>query len=112
MNGIPLDLQRRFEQRWAARFSSPVASAAPNRLERQSQQLAAPGKSKRKTRRVESAGLRSAPSGVDENPRRGRFWLRTIAISIAVFAAWVALSVLTFQDGPDDKPLIVSLLSK
>jgi len=48
----------------------------------------------------------------NENPRRGRSWLRTIAISIAVFAAWFALGVLTFQDGPDDKSLIVSLLSK
>jgi hypothetical protein len=26
---IPLHLQRRFEQRWAARFVAPVASAAP-----------------------------------------------------------------------------------
>jgi hypothetical protein len=30
----------------------------------------------------------------------------------AAFATWVALSVLTYQDGPDDKPLIVSMLSK
>jgi hypothetical protein len=29
MSAIPLDLQRRFEQRWAARFVSPVPSAAP-----------------------------------------------------------------------------------
>jgi hypothetical protein len=30
MSDIPLHLQRRFEQRWAARFtSSPVASPAP-----------------------------------------------------------------------------------
>jgi hypothetical protein len=28
MSVIPLDLQRRFEQRWAARFTSPVASVA------------------------------------------------------------------------------------
>jgi hypothetical protein len=26
---IPLHLQRKFEQRWAAKFGSPVASAAP-----------------------------------------------------------------------------------
>src|SRR6202011_2174932 len=59
MSSIPLDLQRRFEQRWAARFFSPITSAAPqkHRLERQPQQLAALGKSKRKTRPVESAGL-------------------------------------------------------
>jgi hypothetical protein len=27
MSAIPLHLQRKFEQRWAARFVSPVASA-------------------------------------------------------------------------------------
>jgi hypothetical protein len=32
MSGIPLDLQRRFEQRWAARFAKPVASAAPKSI--------------------------------------------------------------------------------
>jgi hypothetical protein len=32
MSGIPLDLQRKFEQRWAARFVSPVASAAPKNV--------------------------------------------------------------------------------
>jgi hypothetical protein len=61
MSIIPLDLERRFEQRWAARFS---AVPQEHRVERQGQQLTAPGKSKRKTRRVESAGSRSAPSGV------------------------------------------------
>jgi hypothetical protein len=28
MSAIPLHLQRKFERRWAARFASPVASAA------------------------------------------------------------------------------------
>jgi hypothetical protein len=44
--------------------------------------------------------------------KRRRPWLRVIAISLAAFAAWVALSVITFRDGPDDPPLIVSILSK
>jgi hypothetical protein len=43
---------------------------------------------------------------------RRRPWLRVIAFSLAAFAAWVALSMLTFRDGPDDPPLIVSILSK
>lgn len=30
MSIIPLDLERRFEQRWAARFVAPVASSAPH----------------------------------------------------------------------------------
>jgi hypothetical protein len=29
---IPIDLQRRFEQRWAARFTLPVASIAPKKV--------------------------------------------------------------------------------
>jgi hypothetical protein len=61
MSIIPLDLERRFEQRWAARFSGALQE---HRLEGQYQQLTASGKRKRKARRVESAGSRSAPSGV------------------------------------------------
>jgi hypothetical protein len=33
MSDIPLHLQRRFEQRWAARFVRPAAPAAPKRLD-------------------------------------------------------------------------------
>jgi hypothetical protein len=32
MSIIPLDLERRFEQRWAARFVPPVPSAAPKKI--------------------------------------------------------------------------------
>jgi hypothetical protein len=61
MSSIPLDLQRRFERRWAARFVRPAASAAPKggRLEGQGQKLVATSKLTQKTRRVESAGLSS-----------------------------------------------------
>jgi hypothetical protein len=43
MSRIPLDLERNFERRWAARFFPPAASAAPkgHRLEEQGQKLAA-----------------------------------------------------------------------
>jgi hypothetical protein len=58
MSVIPVDLERRFEQRWAARFFPPVASATPQKY----QQLASRGKGNRKTRRVGSAGLKSAES--------------------------------------------------
>jgi hypothetical protein len=56
MSSIPLDLQRRFEQRWAARFSRPRPSDAPRKyqVERQSEQLAAPGE--------------TGPSGVSADP--------------------------------------------
>jgi hypothetical protein len=54
---IPLDLERRFERRWAARFSGP---AKEHRLEAQQQHqlLATPVKSKRKIRRREPTGSR------------------------------------------------------
>jgi hypothetical protein len=50
MSIIPLDLQRRCERRWAARFSRPIPSAAPRnqRPERDSLQIAAPATSKEK----------------------------------------------------------------
>ena len=57
MSSIPLHLERRCEQRWAARFSAARALQEQHRLEgQQPQQLPAPDNSKRKTRSVESAG--------------------------------------------------------
>jgi hypothetical protein len=56
MANIPLDLQRRCEQRWAARFVRPAAPKKQE-LEGQDQQLTEPSKKgKRKTRRTKSAG--------------------------------------------------------
>jgi hypothetical protein len=54
MCDVPLDVQRKFEQRWAARFARPVPPKKQE-LERQDQQAAASAESKRKTRRVEAA---------------------------------------------------------
>jgi hypothetical protein len=67
MSIIPLELERRCEQRWAARFSAARALQEQHRLERQQhqQQLTAPDNSKGKTRRVESTGLRPAYGGVE-----------------------------------------------
>jgi hypothetical protein len=61
MCDIPLDLERRFERRWAARFSGP---AKEHRLERQQQHqlVTTPDKSKRKTRRLEPPGLKPLPT--------------------------------------------------
>ena len=33
MSGIPLHIQRKFEQRWAAKLASPGASAAPKNID-------------------------------------------------------------------------------
>jgi hypothetical protein len=55
MCDIPLDLERRFERRWAARFSGP---AKEHRLEgQQHQRVTEPDESKRKIRQREPAGL-------------------------------------------------------
>jgi hypothetical protein len=50
MCDIPMDLERRLERRWAARFSGP---AKEHRLEEQQQhqRVTAPDESKRRTRR-------------------------------------------------------------
>jgi hypothetical protein len=50
MSIIPLDLQRRCERRWAARFSRPIPSAAHRnqRPVRESPEITAPAKSKEK----------------------------------------------------------------
>jgi len=63
MAGIPLDLQRRCEQRWATRFIRPDSSAPKtNELGAQNQLMTAGKGAKRKTRRVKRAGIRSAPA--------------------------------------------------
>ena len=68
MADIPLDLQRRFEERWAARFLRPAAPKKQG-LERQDQQLTEPGKSKGKTRRTKSVGIRFCTVGVSAGPK-------------------------------------------
>jgi hypothetical protein len=60
MSNIPLDLERRCEQRWAARFSAARALRAQHRLEGQQQQrVTAPDKAKEKPAGV-TGGLASA----------------------------------------------------
>ena len=61
---VPLDLQRKCEQRWLARFARSARSADPqwHEVDSQNQQLAAPAKAEKKTDRVEAAGLKSAPA--------------------------------------------------
>ncbi len=57
MSYIPLDLQRRFERRWAARFAPPAPSLAPKQHwpEKHRQQIVAFIKGKRKIRQRELA---------------------------------------------------------
>jgi hypothetical protein len=63
MCDIPLDLERRFERRWAARFSGP---AKEHRLEgqQQHQRITTPDKSENppaRNRRVRERGPEPAP---------------------------------------------------
>ena len=46
MSVIPLDIQRRYEQRWAARFFQPTPNTPQRQFERQDQELATPSKAK------------------------------------------------------------------
>jgi hypothetical protein len=39
-------------------------------------------------------------------------WGRPMLIGLAVFALWLVISVATYQESPEDTPIIVSLLSK
>jgi hypothetical protein len=61
---IPLDLEGRFEQRWAARFSRPEQAAAlqKHRLKGRSEPLDALLKAERKASRVEPADSKPAPA--------------------------------------------------
>jgi hypothetical protein len=61
MANIPLDLQRRFEQRWAARFVRPSAPKSQE-LEKQNQQLTEHSEGKTKTHRIKPVRIRSAPA--------------------------------------------------
>jgi hypothetical protein len=65
MSIIPLHLQRKFEQRWAARFVRPVASAAPKAtsLKGTATGLPSPAKEKEKPAGFEAAGLVSVGNG-------------------------------------------------
>jgi hypothetical protein len=64
MSSIRLDLQRRCEQRWAAQHPRPAEPATnpKHRFEEQHRQPATPSKGERKTRRLSSAGSKSAPA--------------------------------------------------
>ena len=64
MSIIPLDFQRRCEQRWAARFArqAPEPSSQKTEHEKQRQQLGAPAKPKGKPAGPGSI-LRSSDSG-------------------------------------------------
>jgi hypothetical protein len=39
-------------------------------------------------------------------------WGRLMLIGLAVFALWLLVSVATYQESPDDTPMIASLFSK
>jgi hypothetical protein len=61
---VPLDFQRKCEQRWRARIAQPAPSAASqsHQPEGQNQQLAAPAKANQKTDLVKRRARRSAPA--------------------------------------------------
>jgi hypothetical protein len=68
MSIIPLDLQRRFEQRWAARFAPPAASTAPGSINSKQPVHKLPRIAKGKTRRVQLARI-SEPANTSSHSR-------------------------------------------
>jgi hypothetical protein len=66
MCDIPADLQRKFEQRWAARFERPAAPSAPHVPwpEKADQGLAESGKAKMQSR-TEAAALMSVAAACE-----------------------------------------------
>ena len=46
------------------------------------------------------------------NDQKPHSWVRSILIGFAIFAAWFVVGVATYQESPDDTPMIVSLFSK
>ena len=67
MCDIPLELERKFKERWAARLARPVPPSAPHEFKHQTpdQHLAAADKAKMKTRRAEAVGLRSVAAACE-----------------------------------------------
>jgi hypothetical protein len=65
MSDIPLDLQKRCERRWAARFGQPKPPTISQKQQSrgQDQQLDAPGKGKiREARQLGATGIKPAPT--------------------------------------------------
>lgn len=62
MSSVPLHLERRCEQRWAARFvrQAPAPLSEKSEHKKHGQGLGAPAKAKRKTRLAEPTDLKSA----------------------------------------------------
>ena len=67
MGIIPLHLERKFEQRWAARFVAPVASAVPtsNRLKGAPNTLSRPATAKEKSTELNRPPNKACESDVE-----------------------------------------------
>ena len=60
---IPLDLQRKLERRWAARFARAVPPVAPNKQEPEG-----PGRRLAEAAKIEEAARRAEPTGLRIHP--------------------------------------------
>lgn len=63
MRAIPLELQRRCEQRWATRFVKPVPTAPQPEFDRKDQELPPPSQAKTIIHLVSRPSLRSSRTG-------------------------------------------------
>jgi hypothetical protein len=71
MSNIPLDLQRKFEQRWAARFARPVPPSVPREHmdEKLDQQLVPAWQNQEENPPGESGRLEVCTGGVSAGPK-------------------------------------------
>jgi hypothetical protein len=63
MRAIPLELQRRCEQRWATRFVKPVPTAPQHEFDRKDQEFPPPSQAKTIIHLVSPPSLRSSRTG-------------------------------------------------
>jgi hypothetical protein len=71
MSSIPLHIERTFERRWAARFSSPPLPGK-HRLERPYQELASPPEERAQRRRRQTKGPSEFRDRVDLPKAKGK----------------------------------------
>ena len=74
MSAVPLDLQRRCEQRWAAQFRRPVEPTADqeDRLEKLDQQLAAAPREQKKNSPANPIGFEAQARSLSAGPKPPR----------------------------------------
>lgn len=70
MNTIPLHIQRKIEQRWAARFVSPLVSTAPKSTDLKGTVNDLPRPAKAKSKKTRDETIETLYNEVERSPSR------------------------------------------